>query len=429
MNKLKKQAPALYKIAEFITSINPKSISHETVHQTKRVIADTIGTAYSGIKSDAFKIASKSFQDSYSLGKCNVWGTDLHLNELGAVFFNALAISSTDFDEGHRSAVGHPASLVVPVALALGDENDIPYEDIITSIIIGYEVGTRFSNARIKEKITTYSSGRWGAIGSAATASFLLQLNIEQTMHALSLAAILSPTMLGGSTDVSTGSMAKEGVAWASLTGLQSAMSAKEGFIGPYLFVDEHDDYDSKRLTEKLGNSWLIDTNYFKPYACCRWLHSAIEAGLKLKKDNNIEYSNIKNIEVEIFTRAIDLVGATYPGNSIQAQFHLPYCLATALNNDKLLPGYFDEKHLKKEKTNDLINRITLIPSEKYDSIFPEKLPSKVTITLSNSNVYSKEIVIAPWDAINQPSDEELFKKFINQTGEKGRNLWDTIFS
>ncbi len=428
MTALKNQAPVLYEIAEFITSVSHKLFSHETIHQTKRVIVDTMGTAYSGIKSDAFKIASKSFQDSYRSGKCSIWGTDLNLNELGAVFFNALAISSTDFDEGHRSAVGHPASLVVPVALALGDENDFPYEDIIASIIIGYEVGTRFSNARIKEKITTYSSGRWGAIGSAATASFLLQLNIEQTMHALSLAAILSPTMLGGSTDVSTGSMAKEGVAWASLTGLQSAMSAKEGFIGPYLFVDEHDDYDSKRLTEKLGNSWLIDTNYFKPYACCRWLHSAIEAGLKLKKDNNIEYDSIKNIEVEIFTRAINLVGATYPGNTIQAQFHLPYCLATALNNDKLLPGYFDEKHLKKEKTNDLINRTTLIPSEKYDSIFPEKLPSKVTITLSNSNVYSKEIVIAPWDAINQPSDEELFKKFINQTGEKGRNFWETIF-
>ncbi|RLD60338.1 MAG: hypothetical protein DRJ05_04835 [Bacteroidetes bacterium] len=428
MTTLKKQAPVLYKIAEFITSVNPKSISHETVHQTKRVIADTMGTAYSGIKSDAYKIASRSFQDIYSSGKCNVWGTDLHLNAFGAVFFNALAISSTDFDEGHRSAVGHPASLVVPVALALRDDNDISYEEIIISIIIGYEVGTRFSNARIKEKITTYSSGRWGAIGSAATASFLLGLNIEQTMHALSLAAILSPTMLGGSTDVSTGSMAKEGVAWASLIGLQSAVSAKEGFIGPYLFVDDHDDYDKKKLLENLENSWLIDTNYFKPYACCRWLHSAIEAGLILKKDSNIEFDSIKSIEVEIFTRAINLIGATYPGNSIQAQFHLPYCLATALSNNKLLPEYFDKNHLKMEEINDLIKRISLMPSDKYDNIFPEKLPSKVSITLSNGKTYSKEIVVAPWDAINQPTDEELFEKFMNQTGEKGQKLWKTIF-
>ncbi len=81
------------------------------------------------------------------------------------------------------------------------------------------------------------------------------------------------------------------------------------------------------------------------------------------------------------------------------------------------------------KETNYLINKISLIPSEKYDSIFPEKLPSRVIITLNNNQAYSKEIVIAPWDAINQPNDKELFKKFINQTGKKGQNLWDTIFS
>ena len=80
------------------------------------------------------------------------------------------------------------------------------------------------------------------------------------------------------------------------------------------------------------------------------------------------------------------------------------------------------------EEINDLIKRISLMPSDKYDNIFPEKLPSKVSITLSNGKTYSKEIVVAPWDAINQPTDEELFEKFMNQTGEKGQKLWKTIF-
>lgn len=429
MTTVKKQAPVLYEMAKFITSVNPKAISTATIHQAKRVIADTIGTAYSGVKSDAFRIASRSLQHSFSSGKCSVWGVDMRMSSLGSAFFNALAISSTDFDEGHRSAVGHPASLVVPVAFALEPENNISYEKVITSIIIGYEIGTRFSDARVKEKITTWSSGRWGAIGSTATAACLLQLNIEQTMHALSLAAVLSPVMLGGSTDVSTGSMAKEGVAWAASTGLQCAMMAKEGFVGPFLFVDDHDDYDKNKLVADLGQSWLINTNYFKPYACCRWLHSAIKASLDIKNENKIDYNTIETIEVEIFTRAINLIGAVYPSENIQAQFHLPYCLATSLRHNNLLPKYFKKKHLGDKKTHNMINRITLLPSEKYDSLFPQKLPSKVKISTENNKTYTKEIVTAPWDATVQPGDDELYKKFISQTGKQGQKIWDKIFS
>ena len=46
----------------------------------------------------------------------------LRLSLPGSVFYNALSISSTDFDEGHRKAVGHPASVVIPVALVLGND-------------------------------------------------------------------------------------------------------------------------------------------------------------------------------------------------------------------------------------------------------------------------------------------------------------------
>ena len=102
---------------------------------------------------------------------------------------------------------------------------------ILQAIIIGYEIGTRFSWAREPETITTYSSGRWGAIGAAASSAYLLNLDTEKTVHALSLAASLSPVMLGGSIDVSTGSMAKEGVPWAAVTGFQSAYLAASGFF------------------------------------------------------------------------------------------------------------------------------------------------------------------------------------------------------
>ncbi len=422
------RAPYLYKIADFITREKLSDINPSILHQANRVIADTMGTAYSGVNTSAYQLVLKNKHVLFGRGNHKIWGTDETSVLAGAVFYNALAISCTDFDEGHRQAVGHPASLVVPTALSLGEYLRLSASEIQKAVIIGYEIGTRFSNARYKEKITTFSSGKWGAIGTAATAAILLDLDISETMHALSSAAVLSPTMLGGTTDVITGAMTKEGVAWAALSGLQSALLAKYGFVGPYLFVDEHDDYNQEKLTAGLGESWLIGSNYFKPYACCRWLHAAIEAGLQTKHEHQINLDEIKLIEVNIFDRAIKLIGEKYPENFVQAQFHLPYCLACALVFDGVLPAHFSDENLINAKIRTLMDKIKINPDQHYTAVFPGQLPARVKISIKQGNSYLQEVMSAPWNANNQPSDEELFQKFSRQVGNESEKLWESIF-
>ena len=209
MDPITQKAPVLAEIAKFIA--HPPNINERTLDHTKRIFADTFGVAHSGIKTPAFELAMESRQQLFGGEAIEIWGTNKKSSLIGATFYNALAVSSTDFDEGHRKAVGHPASLVVPVAESLGKFLNKPFSEVLRSIVVGYEIGVRFSFARNKEKITTYSSGRWGGIASAAAASVLLELPVEKIMHALSLATILSPAMLGGSSDISTSSMSKEG--------------------------------------------------------------------------------------------------------------------------------------------------------------------------------------------------------------------------
>lgn len=424
---MKTKAPVLFQIADFIIGNN--DFDSASMHQARRIVVDTYGTAYSGIQTEAFQTAFESWDSLFGKGNLAVWGTNKTSTLLGAIFYNALAISSTDFDEGHRKAVGHPASLVVPVALVLGESLQSSYTEILQAVIVGYEIGTRFSHARIPSKISTYSSGRWGAIAAAATAAYLLKLDQSQTIHALSNAAVLSPAMLGGSTDVSTGSMSKEGVAWAAQAGLQSAIMAQSGFSGPFLFVDEVDDYNNEKLIEGLGKSCLINSNYFKPYACCRWLHSSIEAVGVIKSRNNFNIGEIKQIEVEIFNRAIDLVGNKYPENNVQAQFHLPFVLACQLLYGKVIPAYFSDEYLLKTEIRDIIDIVDLKPSPIYNKSFPEQLPARVGFVLKNNKVVSQEIIVAPWDADCQPSDEDLKNKFLEQTGRQGEKLWDIFFT
>jgi len=423
MNSIIQKGPSLFRFVELLK--NKSFDSQGAFHQAKRIVADIIGVAYGGVQTAAFQSAVKSKNELFGEGKMPIWGTNESTDLSGSVFYNTLAVSATDFDEGHRKAAGHPASLVVPVAIMLGEHLGKSFTDSLKAIIVGYEAGTRFSYARYPEKVDTYSTGRWGAIATATAAAYLLGLNTEQFMHALSLAFVLSPGMQGGSTDVSTGSMSKEGVAWAAQSGLQSALLAQKGFTGPYLFIDSYDDIDVEKLLADESGDWLINSNYFKPFACCRWLHTAINLALELKSEHKILTESIKSIEVSIFSRAIDLIDSTYPENTVQAQFHLPFTMACALLFDKVTPTEICEANLSSNLIHQLIDKIKLVTDDEFTKTFPGKLGSEVTCRLKNGAHCSKAATDAPWDATNPPSDEELFRKFESLVGENAESLWN----
>ncbi len=428
MNVYQTRAPILYQLAQFITT-DDKAFDEDCLYQARRVVADTIGAAYSGIKTDAFQIAYAKRDVLFGAGDHEIWGMAERGNLMAAIFYNSLAISATDFDEGHRYAVGHPASTVVPVAMTLGRHLNKTYAEMLQAIVVGYEAASRFSGSRIKSKITSYSSGRWGAIGSAATAAVLLGLSTEQCIHALSNAAVLAPTMLGGSTDVKTGSMSKEGVAWACQAGCQSAFLAQNGFVGPWLFVDEHGDYNRPDLVKNLGKTWLISSNYFKPYACCRWLHAAIYAAELIKQEWDFQPSDISRIKIGIFQRAIDLVGDRYPLNSVQAQFHLPFTIASILNNKSLSPLDFSDNNLNDPTILKLIDLSELHKDMRYEALFPAQLAASVSVQLKDGSIRTKEVMNTPWDAGAHPSDEALKAKFMMQVDGDASALWDSLMS
>ena len=429
MNEIKDKAPLLTRLAEFISEFKEFEVDDETYKHSIKVLADTYGTAFSGIKTDAFKKAIINIELLFGKGDYNVWGTNEKTSLLGSIFYNSLAISSTDYDEGHRKAVGHPASTVVPVAMVLGKHLLKSEKEILKSTIIGYEIGTRFSMARKPENIITYSTGRWGAIAASATASYLLGLDANAISNALSNAAVLSPVMLGGSTDVSTGSMSKEGVAWSVQSGVQSALLAQNGFSGPYLFVDDHDDYINEILLASLGDLWLINTNYFKPYSCCRWLHSAVNATEEIRKTEAFDVKEIEKIEVFTALRILDLVGEKYPDNTVKAQFHLPFVVAVMLNNGIVSPDFFQTEQLHNTSILKLIDKIVLTADKNYTSVFPTKLPSRVEITLNSKKVLSKEILVSPWDYGIHPDMLELKKKFDLQVIGLEYFNWESFIS
>lgn len=424
MPNVERQAPILHELSRQIASAREMALSEITAHKAKRVLLDTLGVGLLGSGTDLYDMASRASSSEYGPGRCQLWGHSKSFGAEGAVFFNSLAASALDYDDGHSAAAGHPASLVVPTAIAVGREVGSGFGHLLSAITMGYEIGTRFSAARDFSNVDTFSSGRWGALASATSAAVLLDLNEQQIMHALSLSALLSPVMMGGHIDVSTGSMAKEGVAWAAKTGVHAARLAGKGFTGPYLFLNESEEYAQETLLSGFGERWHIETNYHKPYACCRWIHTAIEACLELKREKEISFEQIQSVEIESFSRVIDLAQTRRPYNSPQAQFNLPFCVAAALYHDDLTPDCLEGEKLGNEDVLALAAGISMRSQREFDEAFPARTPCRVTIRTSDRVLVSAVFDRPRWGADNPATDEELYRKFRNLAGDVGDWIW-----
>jgi 2-methylcitrate dehydratase PrpD len=205
---------------------------------------------------------------------------------------------------------------------------------------------------------------------------------------------------------------------------VHAARLAGEGFTGPYSFLDETEEYAQEPLLSGFGERWHIETNYHKPYACCRWIHPAIEASLELKREKGISFEEIRNVGIETFSRVIDLAQTRTPHNSPQAQFNLPFCVAAALYHDALTPDCLEGESLENEKVLALAAGISMKVLKGFDEAFPATTPCRVTIETSDGAFVSGVVDRPKWGADNPATDEELYRKFRHIAGDAGDGIW-----
>jgi len=162
--------------------------------------------------------------------------------------------------------------------------------ELLHAFILGVEAECRIGKAVMP---THYRRG-WhitatcGIFGAAAAAGKLLGLDRRQMIWTLGHAATQSAGLVE-----SLGSMSKSiGVGNAAKNGLAAALFAQAGFTGAeqpiegrYGFAPVTSDsisYDS--ITGKLGESWEILANAYKPYPCGVVLFPVIDACLELRR-------------------------------------------------------------------------------------------------------------------------------------------------
>lgn len=399
------------RLAAQILQYPTEAMSAAVVSKAIDCVLDNVASCLAGVSAQPAISARQLAYSTFANGDAPVWFTQRRLSVVGASWCNAVAASSLDFDDGHRMARGHPGSAIVPAVLAQASRTQPSTPQILTAIAIGYEVAIRSSAAQKYEKAQTYQSGRWAGLGVVAACGRLAGLDSDQLSNALAIAGVWAPNQqANGSSGYArqTGNWAKEGIPISTVQALMAIELSRESFTGPKDLLDHKSHYDYQPPIGEVLNPTLILETYFKRYACCRYIHPALDAYCSLIENVTLETDSISRIEVETFAWALRLANKLAPDNLVEAQYSLPFCLAALVLRGPEALSPITQDLLRDDRIPTLAARIDLEVCPTIDRRFPRDTLARVRVILKAGDALETLSPIGPADL----SGQDVRRKF-----------------
>ncbi len=396
---------------EFIHETRWYDLPDQVRSQARRCLLDTLGAALGGRGTELSRIIHDFAAATHGGTGARLWLDGRTVSPPGAALANGMTIDSLDIHDGSLLVKGHAGAAVVPGALAtvpVDGDRPVSGQDLLTTLVIGYEVALRAGIALHATVHDYHTSGAWNALGCAAIGARRLGLGADQTRHALGIAEYHGPrSQMMRCIDHPT--MLKDGSGWGAMTGVSAAMLAAAGFTGaPAVTVDAA---DVAATWADLGTRWRITEQFFKPDAVCRWAQPAIAGALALQRSYLLPHAGIERIQVITFHQATRLA-CRRPTTTEEAQYSLPFPVAAALVHGhlglaQLSGGGLDDPHVLR-----LADRVELLDDPELSALFPAERVARVRIETADGGVHDSGDTQARWDASAPPTDEELIEKF-----------------
>lgn len=389
--------------AEFPSDLVPAEVRSRAAV----MVLDALASAAGGVET-ALAVAARNAAASLFPGEAaTAWYAGLPLSRVGAAYCNAAATSALDIDDGHRGAAGHAGGAVVPAALAAAAGRNTTGKEILDAVVLGYDVALRIAASRRAERIEHYNSGTWAAYGAAAAVGRLLGLDAAQMAQALAIAGAEAPVSLPTGASRRMGSMVKEGLPWAAVTGFAAAERARGGCTGPDDLLDRREIYDVDLMAADLGHRWEIMGTYLKPYACCRYIHSAIDAIEAMRQPGR----NVRTLVVEIFPTGLELQNSPAPHSLEAAQYSYPFCCALAALHGADAFRPMRPACLADRRVLELAGRVDLRVAPDFAGAFPARTPARVTLD-QGGGPQTRTVHHPLGDVANPMSREQIEEKF-----------------
>jgi 2-methylcitrate dehydratase PrpD len=246
---------------------------------------------------------------------------------------------------------------------------------LLLAFIAGCEVMFRIGAAskHSSEGLGFHAPGLTGPYGAAIAAGVVMGLSAEQLANALGIAGSLSSGLLAFTKSAGGGEVKRLHLGRAAEAGVLAAGLAAEGFGGPetilegrFGFLETYcRDADASKLTADLGERWEVERICIKAFPCHVTAHTPVESLRTLMAEHGFAGDDVENIRLSVSEKVLSHHDIRAPGDLMQAQYSVPFCVALALYRDPSDPRSFSEDALADARITQACRNISLQPYDK----------------------------------------------------------------
>ena len=402
-------------INAFIHELDWAGVPTAVQDQTRLCLLDLLGVAASGINTDLSNIIRQHAWNQFGSGESSarMLFDGRRVSPIGAALAGGMTIDSIDAHDGHRGTKGHAGCGVLPGLLALLDAlrgDQVSESELLVSLLIGYEIGCR-AGLSLHSSVSDYhTSGAWIALAAAALGARIMNLDLDQTRHALGIAEYHGPRSQMMRC-IAHPTMVKDGSGWGAMAGVSAAYLAQSGFTGaPAITVEQT---EQAHYWDDLATRWRITEQYLKPFPVCRWAQPAVTAILNLHSAHSFTVADVKSLRIDTFYESAQLA-CRHPDSTEQAQYSLPFSAAAALIHKRITVAQISGAGLVDPDVRALADRIIVRESDEYNEVFPNDRISNVLIELNDGRILESGATRATGDPETPLTVTEIHDKFVS---------------
>jgi 2-methylcitrate dehydratase PrpD len=401
------------RLAHYIVAAKVQDLPQGVRKEATRTLLNWVGCAVGGSRHETVDIAISALKPFSGPAQASVLGRRERMDVMHAALMNGISSHIFDFDDTHLKTIIHPAGPVASAILALSEHQPVSGRDFLHALVLGVETECRIGNAVYPEHydIGWHITGTAGVFGAAAASGKLLGLSEQQMVWALGLAAtqpVGLREMFGTMTkSFHPGRAAQNGLTAALLasrnfTSSDQGIEAKRGWANTLSTAHRYG-----QITDKLGETYEISLNTYKPFACGIVIHPAIDGCIQLRNQYNLTAAQIERIELKVHPLVLELTGKKTPQTGLEGKFSVFHAAAVAIVQGAAGEKQFSDRVVRDPAIVALRGRVvaTIDPAIHEEQV-------RIAITLKDGRLVEQYIEHAIGSLQRPMTDADLESKF-----------------
>jgi 2-methylcitrate dehydratase PrpD len=400
-------------LARYIVSAKPGDLPASVRKEAARTLLNWVGCTLGGSRHETVGIAISAMAPFSGPAQASILGRKERLDILNAALINGISSHVLDYDDTHSRNIIHPAGPVISAILALSEHHPVSGNEFVNALVLGVDAECRIGNSVYPKHydVGWHITGTAGVFGAAAASGKLLGLSEQQMLWALGLAAtqpVGLQEMFGSMTkSFHPGRAAQNGLTAALLasknfTSSEQSLEAKYGWANVVSAAHNYDD-----ITKRLGESFEISKNTYKPFACGVVMHPTIDGCIQLRNENKLSADEIDRIELRVHPLVMQLTSKKSPQTGLEGKFSIYHAASVALVEGSGGIEQFSDRAVRDRTIVSLRDRVSTV----VDSSLHED-QVRIALVTKNGRRLEKFVEHAVGSLDHPMSDKDLEAKF-----------------